>query len=135
MGGGATVTGFDASACSVKRGAARVPRSGRGMTGGFPIQLLFGSEYSLGSAGAGLAIDPAPLRSAGSPGKPDPRGARSPPSWAARALSLTKIASQSRRTNAARLTLIMCRALMLSEVMLPACGPQPRLIEGIRFVE
>ena len=61
-------------------------------------------------------------------------GAESPVSFAARSCIRRAVSSKSRRTCATRFTLIMWRALMLSEEMFPAWGPQPRLIEGTRPV-
>ena len=98
-------------------------------TGGLPRQLL----RLGGGSSAGLGAGAAP--SAGSPGRPDPRGALTPQRAPARAWSRRRISDQSERGRAARVTLMRCRAVMLSEVMLPAWGPQPRLIEGTSPVE
>ena len=89
-GAGASVAVLALACGSVKRGALRVPSArgarsaleGRGITGGLPVQVLFGSLETLAEDDREA---PPPPPTAGSPGKPEPRGARSPPISAARA--------------------------------------------------
>jgi hypothetical protein len=92
----------------------------RGVIDGFPCQLLRTS--TLAGEGRGVAPAAGAAPSAGSPGKPVPRGAGSePPSIAAaRAWSRFSVSGQSRFRNATRLMLIRWRAVMLSELMFPA---------------
>src|SRR5262249_43621417 len=106
----------------------------RGAAEGFPCQLLRTSTLAAVWRGAAPGAGAAPI--AGSPGRPEPRGAGStPPSMAAaRAWSRRSRSDQSRLRYATRLMLTRCRAVMLSDVMLPAWGPQPSDIEGTRFV-
>ena len=84
-----------------------------------------------GSSGAGRVE---PVRP-GSPSIMEPRGMPAPVIAAARSWALRSRSFQSEVGNATRLMFTRCRAEMLSLVMFPACGPQPRENEGTRFVE